>query len=422
MSAINCRSRLYALDGLRGAAILGVFFYHYAGGFVHHASSTGLRIASVFFAVGWSGVDLFFVLSGFLITGILYDTQNDPHYYKTFYVRRALRIFPIYYLAIVLALACTHLIDAHWKTAHLFFLVYMGYPAAIIWPSIIYFSPVVLVSHLWSLSMEEQFYMVWPWIVARLRAPRLILRACAIAVIIALLLRILVRATGGDGAWSYAFLLCRMDQLAIGAALAMLVRGSHKDLVTRLAWPVLGASLLTFAASCLVRRGVDHNDPALNIIAYTLTGLIYGSVLILSLQAGTMLHRFFSAPILRTFGKYSYGLYLYHFPLTVLLGPLRERLASATQSVLIGGALYLSICITVNLLVAMASFHIIEAPIMRLKDRFQYSEGGESLPPSEPQRNGENEPRRGVLVSSAKVTAEEAPEISISRTVRQTPA
>ena len=94
---------LPALDGVRGVAILAVFLQHYGAGGVH-STSLPVKIVATFCGLGWSGVDLFFVLSGFLITGILFDTQHDPAYYRKFYARRMLRIFPIYYLFVLITL------------------------------------------------------------------------------------------------------------------------------------------------------------------------------------------------------------------------------------------------------------------------------------------------------------------------------
>ena len=160
--AIDFRKRLPALDGLRGIAILAVFFYHYAAGLADRAPSGALHALGMIFAFGWSGVDLFFVLSGFLITGILYDTQSDPHYYRSFYGRRVLRIFPPFYLLALIYLLLTPLVGAHWRLIHISYLLYLGFPFALIWPSLMQISPLVLTAHLWSLCAEEQFYLLWP--------------------------------------------------------------------------------------------------------------------------------------------------------------------------------------------------------------------------------------------------------------------
>ena len=120
--SFNFRERWPALDGLRGVAILVVFFYHYAGGLAAKVSSGPIHALGMFFAFGWSGVDLFFVLSGFLITGILYDTQRDPRYYRNFYARRALRIFPPFYLLALVFILLTPVLGIHWKFAHVAFL------------------------------------------------------------------------------------------------------------------------------------------------------------------------------------------------------------------------------------------------------------------------------------------------------------
>src|SRR5450631_3637832 len=134
-STFDFRKRVPALDGLRGIAILAVFFRHYAGGLEKTATSTGMHVLGMVFAFGWSGVDLFFVLSGFLITGILYDTQMDPRYYRNFYARRVLRIFPPFYFLALVLVVLTPILGIHWKFAHLAFLFYIGFPCALIWPA-----------------------------------------------------------------------------------------------------------------------------------------------------------------------------------------------------------------------------------------------------------------------------------------------
>jgi len=200
-STIDFRKRWPAVDGLRGVAILVVFFYHYAGSLGAHATSLSLRVVGFAFGMGWTGVDLFFVLSGFLITGILYDTRDDEGYYTKFYYRRALRIFPLYFFIVLVLIACTRLIGAQWRPSHLFFLVYLGYPAALIWPSLTQFSPVVQITHVWSLSVEEQFYTLWPWAIRKMRDENVILLASVILGGVAIGLRAWISIRGFNPTW-----------------------------------------------------------------------------------------------------------------------------------------------------------------------------------------------------------------------------
>ena len=372
---LNLRGRLTALDGLRGTAILAVFFYHYARGASGHTNSAVVRAFSVLFGFGWTGVDLFFVLSGFLITGILYETLAAPGYYRNFYARRVLRIFPIYYLVVIVLAAVGFFLGVHWKPGHLSFLVYLGYPAALLWPALIQLSPYIAVTHLWSLSLEEQFYMVWPWIIAKLRTPENILRGCLAVAGIAVLVRTLIYTTGWlSTAWAYTFLLCRADAIATGAAIAILVRGAWQRRL--LAWAPFIFLLAAggIIALCALRRTVEHDDPAIATLGFSVLAIMYGALLLSSLRSHSWLEWVLSLPLLRMFGKYSYGLYLYHFPLTVVLSPLKEVFVARTNSYLVGTSLHLAFNISINLLVAAASFHFIESPILRLKGRFKYGQ------------------------------------------------
>jgi peptidoglycan/LPS O-acetylase OafA/YrhL len=362
-------NRIPALDGLRGAAILAVLLYHYGRGL--ESSSAIVKALARTCGFGWSGVDLFFVLSGFLITGILYDTRHDPHYYKNFYARRSLRIFPIYYLLVAIFLVLTPLLHIPWRPAHISFLFYVGYPASLLLPGLAEVSPLVRITHLWSLCVEEQFYAIWPSLIAKLETKRVIYRTCGILVGTALFLRILVRLTGINSAWAYTFLPCRMDSIGVGGALAMLTRGPKRAAAVRWAPLSFLVGALSVAVIVLIRRTADHTDPIFYTVGFTAVAVMYGGLLGSTLAVRSFPGRVFSLPTLRMFGRYSYGLYLYHFPLTELFDPTKAYFIAITHSVVLGRILYLTFVMVANLMIAAVSFHFIETPIMRLKSHFR---------------------------------------------------
>ncbi|HEY7898160.1 MAG TPA: acyltransferase, partial [Gemmatimonadaceae bacterium] len=231
------------LDGLRGIAILLVLIHHF-GAVMTPASHVDYLFLHV---TGWAwvGVDLFFVLSGFLITGILLESIDDPRYYRTFYARRALRVFPLYY-AFLLALSFIILPLIRLLAAHGVVSVgaeWLGNPVTRqpqIW--------LYLTNHLiavrgfaavpaftavfWSLAVEEQFYLVWPTVVRHMQREYLLWFAYA-AIVVAFCFRVWIHFSG---TWSpdaaYVLTLARMDALAVGAVIAMLVR--RPDAVVRL--------------------------------------------------------------------------------------------------------------------------------------------------------------------------------------------
>jgi peptidoglycan/LPS O-acetylase OafA/YrhL len=366
--------RLPALDGLRGIAILAVFFRHYAGGLEKNANSTGMHVLGMLFNFGWTGVDLFFVLSGFLITGILFDTQGHPDYYKNFYARRALRILPPYYLLASIYLALTPVLTAHWKLSQLTFLVFFGFPLALIWPALGEVSSSVHITHLWSICAEEQFYMIWPWTISKLRTANNILRACAILVIATLLLRLGICLTGWVAIeWTHDFLGCRMDALSVGAAIAIAMRGPLRSAVLKWAPAVLLLTAACVVVLCVARHTVDHGDPVIATIGFSLIALMYGALLLMGLRQQGRLARVFSIWPLRMCGRYSYAMYLFDFPLTVVLSPQRTYFIAATHSYALGSAVFLGFCLAVNLLVAATSYHLVEAPVLRLRRHFKYA-------------------------------------------------
>ena len=382
-SAFDFSKRFPGLDGLRGLAILLVYFHNYAGGLLrsqdaatHGGSATIWLITKVLgsiFGIGWIGVALFFVLSGFLITGILYDTRHDPSYYRKFYARRALRIFPVYYVFAAILVAIGYLVRANWHPGDLLFLVYLGFPAAFVWPAMIQVSSALHFTHLWSLCVEEQFYLLWPAPVRKLKDPNALLRLCAATIIVSVAFRTLVWAFGWSiGSWSYGFLLGRIDELAIGAALAILVRGPWKATIQHLAWPIFLLFAAFLAAICGLRHTVDSNDALISTVGYTVIGTLCGALLLLAMAPGSWVQRLFSLDSLRIVGKYSYGFYVYHAALAVALNPLRAQFVTVTRSVILGSGVYLTFCLGLNLAIAALSFHCFEAPIMRWKSQFAY--------------------------------------------------
>ena len=213
------RRRFLALDGVRGLAVIAVLVTH-ASYAIHN------RIVFRVFQMGWTGVDLFFVLSGFLITGILLDTRSAVNRAGSFYARRVLRIFPIYYLTLGLAL----LAQARWawvaadadmptlgsRLPYLFY--YTNFIS--LWHHGI--AHQTLLSHFWSLAVEEQFYFVWPLIVWHI-STKTVYRLCGAAVCFTLILRVVSGWYFGYGVWLFLLTPTRADGLFVGAGLAALL-------------------------------------------------------------------------------------------------------------------------------------------------------------------------------------------------------
>src|ERR1700761_6273992 len=172
-----------SLDGLRGIAILLVFFFHYLPRNSHNPLSW---LASV----GWSGVDLFFVLSGFLITGILYDTRESRNFFKVFYARRALRLIPLYALAVGIVLSVSLMLHTPLTWKAIPFYVYGSNIMLVVNGGVPDFTPFFQCIHFWSLSLEEQFYSLWPLVVFFVPQRRTLMQICVVGIVAALLLRI----------------------------------------------------------------------------------------------------------------------------------------------------------------------------------------------------------------------------------------
>jgi peptidoglycan/LPS O-acetylase OafA/YrhL len=302
------RSRMPELDALRGVAVLMVLFFHA----FYFSTGAGrfqgpIRWFLLATGGGWSGVNLFFVLSGFLITGILIDSRRSPDYYRRFYLRRALRILPAYYgvLVVVLIAARTGVVERH-----------------ISWPfiglSVIYLSNVTNLfgvatqyAVLWSLAVEEHFYLLWPALVRNL-SRRLMPWICVLIIFACPALRAFYYWKNYEYGAGYTWLVA--DGLAWGSLLAVLIRGKLSSPDPMLKFGVACSIGSTAAVLALVPFGIGHSGTfAGGVIRLSLVNLFFAGVLALSVVSGSRSwSALFHRPVLKFFGEISYGLYLIH--------------------------------------------------------------------------------------------------------------
>jgi peptidoglycan/LPS O-acetylase OafA/YrhL len=364
-AAVIASSRVPALDGIRGVAIVWVVF-HNTVDMPLTPSGRWLHLVSQVVGPGWIGVQLFFALSGFLITAGLLASQGAAGYFRNFYAKRALRILPLYYSVLLLLLVILPPLvtfPAPFSTQH----------QAPLWlftanwiPSLPYGF-----GHFWSLSVEEQFYLCWPLLVYRLPPQRLLI-ACVWIAIAALLLRCGLAACGADWWTLYSATPCRMDALALGAAGACVLHlpalrqrlQSHLGLVGAVA-------LAAFVVMIPLTHAYDRSTIAVETIGYTLlavcSALLVTSVVIPVGRTWTGVAALLAWAPLRSVGKYSYAMYVFHNLISKLLGEPR-LIARFGKGVPPAIALAYAVAVLiVSYLLALISFNVLEKHFLRLK-------------------------------------------------------
>lgn len=369
------KQRFAPLDGLRGLAIAAVFCFHYR--IEPHSPAEW----------GWVGVDLFFALSGFLITGILFDSLWERHYFRNFYIRRALRIFPLYW--------CLWLIFA------LFMLAQGQFQAAFLaWPAYVgnylgsyalhaglkheYFNRLPAVVHIaqeklrlrvgpyWSLCVEEQYYLTWPFVIWAVRGRERLLRLCLAGIAGVLALRVVLHFLL-PYAWVhhdevYFWTFTRADSLLAGSALALWVRGPgglHRLRTgTIAAWTA--ASILSLAIAQW-RWGLFYGVTfAAWMQTWGLTAVAAAAcgVLALTLRAQWLGRALTWKPI-QHLGRVSYGFYVFH----LFFWDCDRIVIDATKPAVPAWLIHAAVFAWVWLL-SWASFRWYETPFLRLKDRW----------------------------------------------------
>jgi peptidoglycan/LPS O-acetylase OafA/YrhL len=342
-----------ALDGIRGIAILLVMFCHFT---LYGGMQPACTLDKLYYRValaGWVGVDLFFVLSGYLITGILLDTKGGEYFFRNFYIRRALRIFPLYYgflLLFFVILPLTMPTSESLRLLHRDQGWYWGYLANVLiafegW------TPVPgTVGHLWSLAVEEQFYLIWP----------------------------VGLSLAGNPTAAYVLTPARMDALAVGAFLALAAREpSGLANVLRFVWPVIAGSSVSLASILIWRGALRPESMAVQTIGYTSIAFLCGALLTLAATSTpeTKIGRILSHPILVSFGYYSYALYIFHLPITSFLEQQVlsvGALPTVMGSLLPAQAVFTMVATVTAFAIAFLSWLLYEVQFLNLKGLFPY--------------------------------------------------
>lgn len=361
-------SHIPSLDGVRGLAILSVTFYRFGNESINNGTTSGL-LAKIIEA-GESGVDLFFVLSGFLITGVLLDAKERSHFFFRFFLRRTLRVFPLYYASLV-----AFLILVPWWLGdkHPFQEAYAN--QAFLWT---YLTNVKMsfsnswcfgyLGHFWSLAVEEHFYLAWPFAVYWLTAKQ-VFKLSILLSVASVLFRLVFALCYDNEVALLSFTVFRCEGLLMGGAIAAKLRAGAPSPSLRL------GALCSLVASGIIAVGVASAGNKLPISLHTVISLFCASLLLLLLTSkpSSLLPNLFEFPIFRTLGKYSYAMYVFQSPLIPLASSYISVsiLTAYVGSGLAATAAYITIMFAFTFLLGLFSWHLLEKQALSLRKTWE---------------------------------------------------
>jgi peptidoglycan/LPS O-acetylase OafA/YrhL len=376
---INPTSRLPELDGIRGVAIGLILIWHYFAIRVPINPDSRLFQFVFYLRQSWCGVDLFFVLSGFLIGGILIDARESKHFFRTFYLRRAFRILPLYFLVLISFSVGAYLTERGWGASvkyafdqngpiwSYWFLVQNIWSAATgQWGS-------HWLGVTWSLAIEEQFYITLPLLV-RYTSTRLLPWVVLALVGLAPILRTILYYHYQFGQFSgYWLMPCRTDALGLGVLLAVLIRSAHgwRTLINN-KWIVV----VSLCASCagfvwLDIHGCGVGTEPMATYGHSVLAVFFASLIAWMLIVPTgSLCRIMRFKPLGFLGIIAYGVYLLHYPILVLVQG--SGLFKPTNADTWDGVLITMLALGLTILFSTLSWTLVEKRLLSVAHRFKY--------------------------------------------------
>jgi peptidoglycan/LPS O-acetylase OafA/YrhL len=384
------RTHVPGLDSLRGITILWTLFYHF--NYIHGGVNVLEKGYIAWALMGVAAIDVFFVISGFLITGILLDSKESPTFYRTFYSRRALRIFPLYYAFLIAWFIVMPAVLGDPNVGRPFGIEawYWLYGQNILISTV---APHVLpprTYHLWSLALEEQFYLTWPLAVGLLNRANL-KKLCIGLIIIAPIYRTVLWLAGVNYEIGFFILPGRADTLAVGCLLAIIARepGGFQR-ARRFAKPGMIVGMAVIVATMIVTGGFYPQVPFIRTVGMTFSALAAVSVTILTvaLPPTSLLSRMINLKALLYVGAISYGVYVFHWPVEFLAnrwGFTIDSVSGQFANRMAGQAAYSLTLVAITLVLSAASWHLFEKPILGLRKYLPYETSKkkeEPIPPA----------------------------------------
>jgi peptidoglycan/LPS O-acetylase OafA/YrhL len=351
-----------ALDGIRGVAILLVVFFH------------NFNFVS-YFAFGWLGVDLFFVLSGFLISNILITTLDQKHSLRNFYIKRILRIFPLYYSVLIFVLiilpgffSFKDELQFYLNNQWWFWCCLQNWLFVLKIPE-----QTNILLHFWSLAVEEQFYLIWPITMLIIRKPKPLLLLLAILLAAILILRIAIWHLHVEHLSYFSlYTFTRIDGICIGCMLALIME-LDKDFLRRNLTAIVGVLTALNFSFFFLNRANAFTFPFFAFVGYTTIALLFALLVYeIVLEQNKIINSIFSNKLLIFFGRLSFGFYIFHWPIYVALNPNLVSFFTFKINITPFTSQLLSslICTSAGLCISVISYYYFEMYFLKLKARF----------------------------------------------------